>query len=79
MKVNILFFGAAADAAGMREMELAIEPGARADELLASLLSRFPKLGDHKILFAVNQEYSDGHTPVAEGDELAVFTAVSGG
>jgi molybdopterin converting factor small subunit len=33
----------------------------------------------HQLLFAVNQEYASGDEPLKNGDELAVFTAVSGG
>lgn len=79
MKVHVLFFGATAEAAGTRSLELPIEAETEAAAVFERVLSRFPKLRDHKILFAVNQEYSFGDKPVTDGDELAIFTAVSGG
>lgn len=79
MKVNVLFFGATAEAAGTRDLELPIEMGARADAVFEAVLARFPRLKDHKLLFAVNRQYTNGEDPLADGDELAVFTAVSGG
>jgi molybdopterin converting factor small subunit len=79
MKVSVLFFGATADEAGMREIEIDFPAGTRAADALRAIIERFPKLAPHKLLFAVNQEYASGGEMIGEGDELAVFTAVSGG
>lgn len=79
MKVQILFFGATADEVGEREMEISLEKDATAKTAFDELLEKFPNLARHKLLFAVNQEYSNGDEIIREGDELAVFTAVSGG
>lgn len=79
MKVSVLFFGATADVAGGREVEMELADGATASAALAGIIDRYPRLADHKLLFAINQEYALGDEPVADGDELAVFTAVSGG
>jgi molybdopterin converting factor small subunit len=43
------------------------------------MTAQFPLLEKHKILIAVNQEYADADTELANGDEIALFTAVSGG
>ena len=60
-------------------MDFDLEPGTTADDAFKSVLSSNPKLASHKLLFAVNQAYSSGEEVVNEGDELAIFTAVSGG
>lgn len=79
MKVSVLFFGATADAAGTRESELELADGASAGEALNSVLASHPALGGRKLLYAVNQEYAKGGEILRDGDELAIFTAVSGG
>ena len=43
------------------------------------VLEKFPGLSSHRLLFSVNQEYVSSDTKIRDGDELAVFTAVSGG
>ncbi|MEZ5425038.1 MAG: MoaD/ThiS family protein [Pyrinomonadaceae bacterium] len=83
MKVNVLFFGATADSAGLREAEMALDENTNAGQALERIFSAFPGLiKNHQpksLLFAVNQEYAKGDEMIREGDELAVFTAVSGG
>lgn len=79
MKVKVLFFGATADAVGERELEASFADGANAHEAFAEIVKKFPALGQHSLLFAVNQEYASGEERITDGDELAIFTAVSGG
>lgn len=79
MFVKILFFGATADVIGAREIAESAQENESVGSVLDRLLSKYPKLADHKLLIAVNEEYSDHDRQVVEGDELAVFTAVSGG
>jgi molybdopterin converting factor small subunit len=79
MKVSVLFFGATADEAGAREINLEFAESAKAAEVFGEIVNKYPRLADHKLLFAINQEYSNGDEIIREGDELAVFTAVSGG
>lgn len=79
MKVQVLFFGATADAAGTREAEISLVENAKAENVLAEVLGKYPQLNKHSLLFAVNQEYASGGELISEGDELAIFTAVSGG
>jgi molybdopterin converting factor small subunit len=78
-RVTVLFFGAAADAAGTRESPFDAGDNATAGAAITSLIEQHPALTRHKLLFAVNEEYVDAQTPLADGDTLAVFTAVSGG
>jgi molybdopterin converting factor small subunit len=79
MKVQVLFFGATADAAGMREIEIDLADETRAEDAFRRIVGDFPRLENHSLLFAVNQEYARGDEIIRNGDELAVFTHVSGG
>jgi molybdopterin converting factor small subunit len=79
MKVSVLFFGATADETGTREIDLEFPVDAKAADAFGEIISKYPRLADHKLLFAVNQEYASGDEVINDGDELAVFTAVSGG
>lgn len=83
MIIRVLFFGATADAVGKREIEIGLEKGARAAEALERICAAYPALKqrhDRKSLhLSVNQEYAAGGEMIRDGDELAVFTAVSGG
>lgn len=79
MKINVLFFGATADTAGIRNTAVDVEPGTAAGKAFDAVLEKYPSLRNHKLLYSVNQEYSDRTEMLADGDELAIFTAVSGG
>lgn len=79
MNVKVLFFGATADAVGEREVEFDLAEQTRADAAFRQILGQFPQLEKHSLLFAVNQEYAGGDETLQNGDELAIFTAVSGG
>ena len=79
MKVQVLFFGATADAIGEREIEISLAGKTTADQIFSGIIEKFPQLKQHSLLFAINQEYSKGGEIINDGDELAIFTAVSGG
>ncbi len=83
MKVKLLFFGATADTVGKREAELWLDENSSADSALERIFAEFPILAQtHQktsLLFSVNREYSSGDEIIKNGDELAIFTAVSGG
>src|ERR1044071_4425093 len=81
MNIRVLFFGAARDAVGANQMDLALEAPATVSSASQSLKERFEKLErfGRSLLFAVNQEYATPDTQLKENDELAVFPPVSGG
>jgi molybdopterin converting factor small subunit len=79
MKVQILFFGATADAVGKREIEMPLAENTKAKKVFEKIVRQFPQLKSHSLHFAVNQEYANGDELIKNGDELAIFTAVSGG
>jgi molybdopterin converting factor small subunit len=79
MRVEVLFFGATAEIAGMRKIEVSLDQEKEASQIFASILDKYPRLKDNKLLFSINQEYASGDELLKDGDELAIFTAVSGG
>lgn len=79
MNVKVLFFGATADSTGEREISFVIRDDSQARQILLSIVEKYPKLSSHNLLFSINQEYSYGDEILSDGDELAIFTAVSGG
>ena len=78
--IKVLLFGAAADRAGTREMQV---PAGETtlDELWPLLAERHPGLSPMRdtLAFAVNGEYARGDARVVPGDEVAVLPPVSGG
>jgi molybdopterin converting factor small subunit len=77
--IQLLFFGWTADVVGARQTDFVIREGESLASLLELLTSQYPKLADHKILTAVNEEYAGLHRKLSFGDRVAIFTAVSGG
>ena len=76
MSVRVQFFGATAAIVGKRELE---SDAASSSELLESLTQEFTQLTSHKLLVALNQEYIHGDVAIEDGDEVTIFTPVSGG
>lgn len=81
VRVRVLFFGAARDAAA-DELTLSLPAGSKARAAFERLLADYPDLRRFRssLLVAVNQEYArDLEVVLNEGDELALFPPVSGG
>jgi molybdopterin converting factor small subunit len=76
--VNVLFFGATFQVVHTRQTQVEIEP-CRASDLIERIVDDHPDLSRHKLLFSVNQEYVPDHVQLKDRDEVAIFTAVSGG
>ena len=79
MAISILFFGATADIVGRRKLQFEISELEAADSVFERVLHEHPSLSNHKLRFSVNQQYASGTERLRDGDELAIFTAVSGG
>jgi sulfur-carrier protein len=79
MEVSVLFFGQTAEIVGKREVEMSFEESTTANVAFEKIVEKYPKLSENKLLFAVNQTYANGDEIINNGDELAIFTAVSGG
>jgi molybdopterin synthase catalytic subunit len=81
VRVRVLFFGAAREAAA-DELTLSLPAGANARAAFERLLADYPDLRRFRssLLVAVNQEYArDLGVVLKDGDELALFPPVSGG
>ena len=79
MVIRILFFGGAADSIGSRDAEMEVNGRSSVREVIDRLLHQHPQLLNRKLLSAVNEEYTDSEAILKEGDELAIFSPVSGG
>lgn len=79
--VHVRFFAGHRDIVGRGEQELQLEPGATVGALWARLAADYPRLGGYtgRLLYAVNQEFAELTTILADGDEVAFIPPVSGG
>ena len=79
MNVQVLFFGATANITGRRSHEIELPSESVAKTVFDKILIEYPRLATHRLLFSVNQQYATGNEMLSDGDELGIFTAVSGG
>lgn len=79
MNIQVLFFGAMASVVGTRNIAISLPNESTAEKAVVQIKSAFPKLNGHKLLYSLNQTYATGTEIVHDGDEIAIFTAVSGG
>lgn len=79
MSVRILFFGATREATGNREIVINENGFSNVGSIVEELSETYPRLTSHKLLYSINQHYASDSDLVKDGDEIAIFTAVSGG
>ena len=79
MRVKLIFFAAAADRAGTRTKEVDVAEGTRIGHLGEFVLQEYPPLVGLQLIYAVNEQYVSPNQLLNAGDEVAVFTPVSGG
>jgi molybdopterin converting factor small subunit len=79
MSIKVLFFGSTAAVTGKRQIEIDVADETRASVVFDQMLTEYPPLAAHRLLYAINQQYATGDEIISDGDELAIFTAVSGG
>ena len=82
VRVRVLLFGAAREAAGADEVTLDLAAPATARDVFERVTADYPSLRrfGRSLLVAVNQEYARAlEGEVKDGDEVAVFPPVSGG
>ena len=65
--------------AGQRALEFQVSPNSTVGEAVDLIKEKFPELSRHRLLCALNQNYISGDERLHDGDEVAIFTAVSGG
>jgi MoaE-MoaD fusion protein len=80
-RVNILFFATLRDAAGDRQAEIDLPPGATVADLKTCLTAVYPKVEPHlqTVLVSVNKEFAFDQDVIPESAEIALFPPVSGG
>jgi molybdopterin synthase catalytic subunit len=81
IRVRVLYFGAAREAAGREDEQLEVHAPATAASVFEEVLNAHPALRrfGRSLLVAVNEEYAGAEAEVGAGDEIAVFPPVSGG
>jgi len=81
MKLTVLLFAAAREAAGVNSVELDVPESATMAHARSALLRSVPKLAMRTgtLLWAVNNEYASDDRVLHSTDTVACFPAVSGG
>ena len=81
MTIHVLLFASIRDRAGASALDLELPASSTVQNAIGVLAERFPPLLDRlgRVMYAVNQQYSDSETVLNDGDELALIPPVSGG
>ncbi|MCB0166588.1 MAG: MoaD family protein [Anaerolineae bacterium] len=81
MKVTVKLFARLRELTGAGSLVRTLADEATIADLIEGLQQEFPKLAGAapKTIISVNHEFADLGTPLAEGDEVALFPPVSGG
>lgn len=79
MTVTILLFGRTAEVVGQHRIERSAGARSEVSDIVNSLRNDFPGLNSSQLIYALNETYVSGEKHVSDGDELAIFTPVSGG
>jgi MoaE-MoaD fusion protein len=79
MTVRLIFFAAAAERAQTRIRDIELVDGSRIAHLGSYVVDEYPALADLELVYAVNQQYVSPNQLLNDGDEVAVFTPLSGG
>jgi len=81
MRVQVLFFAAARDAAGTDSLTLELRMGATIQDLKVALMNQSPRLSSisGSLLWALNNQYQSLQHVLKDNDTVACFPPVSGG
>ncbi len=81
IRVTVRLFSVLREKIGRRTLEMALGAPATAADLLKRLAKEHPAVGAYgsALRLAVNAAYAPPSTPLADGDEVALITPVSGG
>lgn len=80
MKVKVLYFSSVKDKLGIQAEEIEFE-GCTVADLKLFLAEKHPQIKENleKVMFAVNEEYSNLNKNLKDGDTIAIIPPVSGG
>jgi molybdopterin converting factor subunit 1 len=76
--VQVLLFAGLREQLGTDSVQRSVSPGTTVAELYASLFPSGPE-GRLPVLYAMDQEYVPGSTPVRDGAEVALLPPLGGG
>lgn len=81
MRVQLLHFASFRDAVGREKEVREVSAGTRVRDLWSALAAEAPPLARFPAMpaAAVNREYVDGDTVLADGDEVVFLPPVAGG
>ncbi len=81
MRIIVKCFAGCKDAVGAASVAVDLPAGTTVGEAFAELVDSYPALAsyDRSVMLAVNREYADRQSVLADGDELACIPPVSGG
>ena len=77
MSIQVRFFASLRERLGISEAQVSLPAEATVADVWRALLEDIAIPAN--LLAAVNQEYAQLNTPVADGDEVAFFPPVTGG
>jgi molybdopterin synthase sulfur carrier subunit len=78
--VRVRFFARLRELAGHETVPIQVAPGSRLQDVYDTLSGRYAALPPREsVRAALNQEFADWSTVVADGDEVAFIPPVSGG
>lgn len=81
MRIRVLFFASAREAAGRGEAAVEVPAGARVRDLLDRISREFPAVAVQvpNLRVARNEEFAEAGDALADGDEVALLPPVGGG
>ena len=81
ISVRVCLFARLREICGQSEIEMHLPRGNDAGACFAELISRWPGLAEQRqaLAVAVNEEYAEWGTVLAEGDVVTFIAPVSGG
>ncbi|MGB9738275.1 MAG: molybdopterin converting factor subunit 1 [Chloroflexus aggregans] len=79
--VIVRFFASHRDIVGRATAQYTVAKGTTVGQLWEQLVADYPRLAGYtgRLLFAVNQQFGQPATVLADGDEVAFIPPVSGG
>ncbi|MFO7792167.1 MAG: molybdopterin converting factor subunit 1 [Candidatus Saliniplasma sp.] len=81
VNIRLKFFASAREIVGTKDLDMDIEKGSKAKDVLDRLKEKYPGLKklDGQLILAVNKQTGRADKMIEDGDEIAVLPPVSGG